>query len=374
MSGARRAALAAVVAVVAVVAPAGCGSSEDEGDAELRIYVSAPLSGPRGDEGRDIVDGARLALADAGGEAGGVAVRMRALDDADAGGWDDARSGANARRAAQDSGTIAYLGELDSGASRTSLPITNEAGILQISPGSGAEDLTRAELGTSDVPDAQASGERTFGRVIPSDRAQGEAAGAWMGREGAATVRVYGGDEAFGRALVAGIEAAPGAPEPVPEGAAEASFVVFSADARRPPASAPVYGSDDLLVPALRQPGPPGREPLRVVSAAMGPSQLPAGAGDFLGAFRERYGREPGPYAAYGNESMALALDSIGRADDPLDRGSVVEAFFDTSDRESILGTYSIDSVGDTTLGALGAYRIGADLRPRPERDPLELP
>ena len=369
-----RTAAAGVVLAAALALLGGCGSSGEDGDAELRIYVSAPLSGPRADDGRDIVDGARLALADAGGESGGVAVSMRALDDADAGGWDGAQTGANAREAAQDSTAIAYLGELDSGASRTSIPITNEAEILQISPGSGAEDLTREELGTSGVPAVQASGERTFGRVIPSDRAQGTAAGAWMAEEGAATVRVFGGGEPFGRALLAGIEAAPGAPEPAPEGAAEASFVVFSDAARRPPADVPVYGSDDLLVPALRQPGPPGREPIRVVSAALAPSQLPAAAREFLDGFSERYGREPGRYAAYGYESMALALDSIDRAGDPLDRGSVTEAFFDTSDRESVLGTYSIDSVGDTTLGALGAYRIGADLRPRPEPDPLELP
>jgi branched-chain amino acid transport system substrate-binding protein len=375
-----RAALVAFTALLAALVPlTGCGSSS-EGDARLTIYVSAPLSGPRAADGRDVADGARLALADAGGEAGGVEVRLRELDDAGAGGWEEARTGANARRAAQDSTSIAYVGELDSGASRTSIPITNEAGILQVSPGSGAEDLTREEPGTSGVPPLQSTGERTFGRVIPSDRAQGEAAGAWMAREGAATVRVYGGagragqPDAFADALVAGIEAAPGAPEPVPEGAADASFVVHSEDARRPPASAPVYGSDDLLEPALRQPGPPGAEPLHVVSAALAPSQLPSAAAGFLGRFRDRYGREPGRYAAYGYEATALALDSIGRADDPLDRGSVADAFFATTDRDSILGTYSIDSVGDTTLRALGAYRIGADLRPRPERAPLDLP
>ena len=35
-----------------------------------------------------------------------------------------------------------------------------------------------------------------------------------------------------------------------------------------------------------------------------------------------------------------------------------VDAFFATADRESILGTYSIDEVGDTTLPDLGAYEI----------------
>jgi branched-chain amino acid transport system substrate-binding protein len=338
--------------------------------------VSAPLSGPRGADGRDVVDGARLALRDAGDEAGGTDVRLRVLDDANAGGWDGAITGANARRAAQDSTAIAYVGELDSGASRTSVPITNEAGILQISPGSGAEDLTRAALGSSDVPKVQPTGNRTFGRVIPSDRAQGEAAGAWMAGDGIATVRVRGPGDDFADALEAGIEAAPGGPEVVTSGRADASFAVYPDDARAGSPGTPTYGSDALLEPALRQPGPGAGSagPLRVVSAALDPSELPQAADGFLGAFRDAYGREPGRFAAYGYEATALALDSIDRADDPLDRGSVVDAFFATGERESILGTYSIDSVGNTTLATLGAYAIGADLKPRPSPSPLQLP
>ena len=62
----------------------------------------------------------------------------------------------------------------------------------------------------------------------------------------------------------------------------------------------------------------------------------------------------PGRYAAYGYEAMAVVLDSIRRAGDSgADRDSVVSAFFNTVDRRSILGSYSIDDVGDTTLSRL---------------------
>ncbi len=44
-----------------------------------------------------------------------------------------------------------------------------------------------------------------------------------------------------------------------------------------------------------------------------------------------------------------MVLDSIERASNPLDRAAVLDAFFETSGRESVLGTYSIDEVGDTT-------------------------
>jgi branched-chain amino acid transport system substrate-binding protein len=54
---------------------------------------------------------------------------------------------------------------------------------------------------------------------------------------------------------------------------------------------------------------------------------------------------------------MAVVLDSIGRAD-PVDRGAVVDAFLETTDRRSVLGRYSIDEVGDTTLDRLSGYRV----------------
>jgi branched-chain amino acid transport system substrate-binding protein len=55
---------------------------------------------------------------------------------------------------------------------------------------------------------------------------------------------------------------------------------------------------------------------------------------------------------------MAVVLDSIERAAEPDDRSAVIDSFFATEDRESILGTYSIDEVGNTTLDAISGYRV----------------
>ena len=53
-----------------------------------------------------------------------------------------------------------------------------------------------------------------------------------------------------------------------------------------------------------------------------------------------------------------MILDSIDRASDPADRAAVVDAFFETTDRDSVLGTYSIDEVGDTTLDRMTGYEL----------------
>jgi branched-chain amino acid transport system substrate-binding protein len=81
----------------------------------------------------------------------------------------------------------------------------------------------------------------------------------------------------------------------------------------------------------------------------------PAGQA-FSAAFRARFGHEPRAYAIYGYEAMSVVLDAIRQGGS--DRAAVVRAFFATRDRDSVLGRYSIDANGDTTLPAYGVLRI----------------
>jgi hypothetical protein len=167
-----RAVTAAVMLALAASA-AGCDAQgeAEPGEATLTIYVSAPLTGPARADGQAVADGARRALAEAGGEAGGFQVVAEYLDVAGRNEtrFDPVTAADNARTATEDSTTIAYIGELDSGASRTSVPITNSAGILQVAPGSGASDLVRDEVYNDEVPtDVQGTGERTFAQLAPT--------------------------------------------------------------------------------------------------------------------------------------------------------------------------------------------------------------
>lgn len=169
---ARRGAVAlAALALTAALGACGEDAGEGDGDPVLTVYVSAPLSGPARAEGRAVAASAREALADGGAEAGGVRVRVRVLDGAgrDESAFDPVSVADNARRAAEDSTTIAYVGERYSGATRTSLPILNEAGILQVAPGGGAADLVLDEGVSDDVPElVQPAGERTFAQLAPT--------------------------------------------------------------------------------------------------------------------------------------------------------------------------------------------------------------
>ena len=128
----------------------GSGSSSSGGGGgrtTLTIYSSLPLQGDSRPQSQSVVNGEKLALEEAGGKVGKYKITYKSLDDATAaaGKWEPGQTSADARKAAQDQSTIAYLGEFNSGASAISLPITNEAGILQISPSNTYVGLTRAE-------------------------------------------------------------------------------------------------------------------------------------------------------------------------------------------------------------------------------------
>ena len=342
---ARVIALASVTAALAAFG--GCGpAADDPATGPVTVYVSAPLRGEDAGDGRDVADGARLALGEAGGMAGDVEVGIEVLDAADGpgnvSGWSPGAVGRNARAAAQDTSAIAYIGELQSGATRASLPITNGALVPQVSPGATALDLVAPPDGGTEVPgDVQPSGERTFVRVIPDDGAQAEAAAKWASDLGARNVTVVSDGSEFGEAMA----------EEFSE-AAEGLGI-----ATRTGVAGPAAGDFTYLAEA--EPTLVSRGVRHVVEAAQAPEELPRAGREFVEAFEDEYGREPGPYAAYGYEATSLVLDAIERAgDEGEDRQAVRDELFATSERDSVLGTYSITALGNTTLDRLAGYRV----------------
>jgi len=168
---------AALILGAAACGGDGGGSAPDNGATTLTIYSSLPLRGPSAAQSESIVNAEKLALQAAGGRVGKFLVKYVSLDDSSGpAGWEPKAVSAAARRAAQDLTAIGYLGDLDSGASAISIPVTNEAGILQISPSNTAVGLTRTEgAGKGEPEKYYPSGKRTFGRVMPADQVQAAA-------------------------------------------------------------------------------------------------------------------------------------------------------------------------------------------------------
>ncbi len=326
----------------ALLAPAaiGCGGSGGgRTDGPVTVYVSLPLTGPRAADGRNAADGARLALEEADGRAAELEVRAEYLDDARGEPWDPVAVGENARTAAQDSSTAGYIGELDSQPTRTSLPITNQAGIAQVSPAAGGVDLTRPAKGYPDSPDRyQPSGEASFARVIPDDAAVAAAAAELASESGARRVAAARPRSSYEELSVAEFERAAG----------EAGLEVVARSDRAEVVFEPERDGEASLT-----------APRRRLAPALDPANL-ADAG-FAGRFEQRFARAPGPLAAYGYEAMALLLAAIegARRDGGDFRASVADELLGADRPESVLGRYSITDDGDTTLCAIQPYGPG---------------
>ena len=169
---------------------AGCGGSgttpTTSGDAPggpLVVYSDLPLDSPAALDMSSMELGEQLALDQAGHRAGGFRVTLESNNDTgNAGTWSPGATAQAATAASADSDVVAYIGDFDSGATATSLPMTNDAGILQVSPWSPYLGLTDQNPvdDRGDPVRFYPSGHNTFARLVPSDAAQAQGMVTYM--------------------------------------------------------------------------------------------------------------------------------------------------------------------------------------------------
>jgi ABC-type branched-subunit amino acid transport system substrate-binding protein len=143
--------------ILALVAAAltGCGdrsaiTAGGEVPGEIvTVYVLVPYS----PEGRDLVRGAKLALAAAGGRAGRLTVQFASLPEP----ADTEGVAVAVRDIVHDVGTIAVIGDLDANTAAVSAPLLNAVGLLHVSP-------------IAPTPVDQPSSRRTFFPFGPVER------------------------------------------------------------------------------------------------------------------------------------------------------------------------------------------------------------
>jgi branched-chain amino acid transport system substrate-binding protein len=370
------------------------------GSDPLVIYASLPLQGPLRERVLDMDRAIRLALTQAGGRAGDFDVRYRLLDDSRAGerGWTEEAVARNATRAADDPRTAVYLGDFNSGATAISISILSGKRVAQISPSSTAVGLTSD--GPGEPNRYYQNGFRNFVRVVPKDTVQAAALAAIMTADGCRRVGIVDDRGIYGAGLARNVRLALGrrglrvvfnesvGAQPAAAYGAQAeraarlrldcfmfsgdtrsnATAVFEAMASRLPATARLYGGDgvsDTGFTDVKRGGVSRRvaERVQLTIPANGPLGLGAAGRRFFSDFADAYHTDPDPYAIYAYESMRLALDAIRRSGSGK-REDVVSALFATSDRRSVIGRYSINKRGDTTMRAYGRFDI-RDGRPR---------
>jgi len=386
--------LAALMVFVAACggSDSGGGGTAGGGGKNLTIYSSLPLQGASRPQSLDVINGEKLALKQSGGKAGDYTIKYVSLDDstAAAGKWEAGQTSSNARKVAQDKNAIAYLGEFNSGASAISIPITNEAGILQVSPSNTQLGLTKSGAGaTSGEPQKYyPAGPRNYGRVVPVDTIQGAAQAQYMKDEGVKSLYVLDDKEVYGQGVAANTKGAAekagikiagtdswdgkaanyralaskikssGADAVFSGGIIDNNAPQLAKDLNAAMPTAKLFGPDGVATGAYTKEIPDKVQKQSYLTApTVAPNELPPAGQKFYKDYQAAYGTpqdQIDPYAVYGYEAMSDVLAAIKKGGN--DKAAVIKAFFDTKKSDSVLGPYEIDKDGDTTLTLYGAY------------------
>jgi branched-chain amino acid transport system substrate-binding protein len=392
-----RAALACI-AFAAVVALGGCGDTATgdkpkDGANALTLYSSLPLHGRDRDRSRDMVNAIKLAMQEGRGKVGDFSVTYVSLDSSttEEGTWTRDRVFENARQVVRDQNAIAYIGDLHSAATALALPLINEGHILQVTPSSTYDGLTRPGGSRKGEPERfYPSGKRTFGRILAPDHVQASALTGYMMEEGVKRLTILHDRGLYGGGMAEQLERAAerrgvevldsdridaregdlsAEAKDVASDEADAFFFAGETDAGAARIFNAVAAADPdmlLFAPAavvsralVRDLSSTASRRMRITTSTLSPNLLPHPARAFRERFRTAFGREPAADALLAYEAAKVVLRSIKNAGERGNhRNAVVDEFFKIRNRRSVLGRYSIDDYGDTSLSTYAGNLI----------------
>lgn len=370
------------VACLAALAVAGCGQTGSSSSSSvvtvsghtLRIYLSEPHDLAGDQVAQDIVHAEQMAFSAHAKEVSDFKLRLETVRAAQLSG--------NARAAIVDQQTIAYLGEIAPGTSDQTVGITNAVDVLQVSPTDNALELSTSTPAVSGGPQSYFENwgtyGRTFARMVPSGTLEAKALVAEMQALKLGSLYVASDGSDYGRAIAHAVGGDAHAAGITSAATAKGAAAVFYG-AQSPTAAAKFFNHIASMAPAAKLFGPASLNSGAFTSAISGsvhnlyvsipgylPKDLPATGRDFVSAFRTAYGHAPNVEAIFGFEAMSAllrVLEQAGRHAN--DRTTVVKDFLSQKRVPSALGSYSIDSSGNTSLdGFVFAHMRGGKLVP----------
>src|SRR5919106_126439 len=268
------------------------------GGQTVKIVSDLPLQGANRAQTTTIVNAIEMAIEERGGKAGSATVEYESLDDAtaQAGQWDEAKCAENAQTAAQDEEIVGWIGPFNSGCAAVEIPILNEAGLGMISPANTYIGLTKPG-GEPDEPE----------KYYPTGELIKDKVGAGMSND---DVLFIGPDGIFVDTFISQAG-----------NAAEGAYITFG---------------------GLPQ------------------SELTAKGQQFVQDYESQHDDAIQPYTAYAYEAANVMLDAIERAskEGAVTREAVLQQIFATEDFDGVLGTWSFDEDGDTSLTELSIQRV----------------
>ena len=384
----------AVLAAAAVLAIGACtgGGGGAASKGEIEVWSSLPRQGSSKAQTDTIVNAINMAIEEKGGVAGGYKIVYKDVDDstAAAGKWDEATEIKNANDAVANDKVVAYIGTFNSGAAKLSIPILCQKGIVMVSPANTYPGLTKEGKGEANEPGVYYPDgcTRNYSRVVPADDLQGRAGALWASQLGVTKAYVLDDTQLYGKGIadVFANEAPGFGVEVLGRDGIDGKATDYKALAEKIKATSPelvYYGGitqnnagqlwrdlRDALGPDVKLMGPDGifegewleaageaAEGSYITFGGVPPDQLTGAGKTFIDAYAAKYPDAPAEaYTAYGYEAAKVILAALERAaaTNPADvtalKAEMIKQVFATKDYAGVLGTWSFNAEGDTSL------------------------
>jgi branched-chain amino acid transport system substrate-binding protein len=368
---------------------------EGSGKPQLIIASDLPLQGSSRTQTEQMVQAIKFQLKQNNFKAGDKTIGYQSCDDstAQAGKWDSGKCSANGNAYANDKSVVGVIGTFNSGCAEIIIPILNRAAngpVGMVSPANTYVGLTHSGPGTAaGEPDKYyPTGKRNYIRIVAADDYQGASNALLAQQLGYKSVFVFNDKEAYGLGVATDFKNAA-----TKLGLKIAGFTAWDPKASSYEALANKVkqsGADVVYLGGLEcENGSKLIKDLRgtlgktfpliapdgfssfsdtwknsggvangmYISVAGQPNaKLPAAGKAFVKDFGAQVGQDPNPYSAYGAQAMQVMLDAVKTADG--DRSKVSDALLQTNVTNGILGTFKINSDGDTNNNPVTQYKL----------------
>jgi branched-chain amino acid transport system substrate-binding protein len=365
---------------LAALALAGCSTAPSnntavivKGDA-LTIYTTQPPGAPTAVD-TDVLDAEKLALHQVGSKSGKYTLRLKVLH--------DSTVSADARTAISDNTAIAYLGEIAPGTSGVSVQITNQLGLLQISPIDTAIYLTQPTAAVPGSPTHWYPDHKNFGltftRMVPNSSKEARAIVGEMKTLGLTKLYVSSDSSSYGKSVALEVrQDAPSSGLSIVTSSTGADAVFYAgapdqAATKAVDAAAAASPTAKLFVPSafydnawVQGLSATAQQRLYVSSPGFMPGSYRGTGPAFVSAFQQAYGHRPQPQAVFGYAAVQALLAGLKSAGGNAgSRADVTVDVLGLKKQSSALGTYSFDA-GDTNIAPfIFARPVAGKLVPR---------
>ncbi len=371
------------------------GSAASSSGTTVKIGIDLPVSGADASIGIPTQNGAVMAIEEANknGFAGGkFKLEASLLDDAVQGKHDPAAGAQNVKTFIADSAVLAMIGPFNSNVAKSEIPLTNDAGLVQIAPSTTNDGLTVGDdakkLRTAH-PDVNA-----FFRVCTRDSRQGSTlAQVAAQRLGFKKAFIIDDNETYGKGLADVFEASfkqlGGAvlghehttanqqdfkalltkakslgPDVVFYGGTTSTGggLVRKQMADAGLGTTPYLGGDGISDPEFLTVAGDSANGTYVTTAAPDATKLPS-AKAFVAAYKARFNGDVGPYSANAYTAAKIEIAAIEKAitdnggKQPT-RADVLKNVAATTNFDSPIGKIGFDANGDTTAPILTLYQV----------------